>query len=80
MTAPHRFLLQQATRYTFTSSVEGPLTVEAPTIERALYLGLLLVERDHRVEDLSFHRGEDGELRATDLLRGERFAVRAIAA
>lgn len=80
MAAPHAILSQQVTRFTFTSSVDSPLTVEAETIERALYLGLLLVEREHRLEDLSFRREADGSLRASDLLRGERFEVRPQAA
>lgn len=75
MTAPHPSLLLAHTRFTVHSTVEGPLTVESDTVERALYLGLQLLEREHRIEDFTFSRGEDGSLIAVDLLRSERFAV-----
>ncbi|TNE88713.1 MAG: hypothetical protein EP330_13625 [Deltaproteobacteria bacterium] len=80
MTAPHPILLQSFCRYTVESSMEGPLTVESDSIERALYLGLQLLERDHHIEDFAFHRESDGSLHASDVLRNEHFSVRAAAA
>lgn len=80
MTAPHPTVLLTFARYAIHSTLEGPLIVETNSLERALFIGLQLLERDHRIEELSFERGADGTLFAKDVSAEEHFAVRALAA
>lgn len=69
-------LLTRTERYAIHSTLEGPMVVDAENRERALYLGLMLLERTHRIENLAFEYTEDGTLFATDVDSNEHFAVR----
>ena len=64
-------------RYSIHSTMDEPLVVDADSRERALYMGLQLLERETRIEHLSFQYTEDGTLFATDADHNEHFAVRA---
>jgi hypothetical protein len=66
------------TRYTLHSSIDVDLVVEASSWERALWLGLQLLEREDRASHLVFTWRADGGLICTDDARGEVFVLAGI--
>jgi hypothetical protein len=66
---------QPTERYVLTTTFEVDLVVQATTWQRALWLGLQLVERESRIAFLEFSWRADGALEAIDAALGERYAL-----